>query len=319
MSKIILITLCLAVLSLSTSVDKPIDPEKVDYNDVKLVIGSFMNSYTNTEYNLTDCFPESIQNKLNQLIAASIGYLAFLDFTKVLDCYEQFLYEMATACGICGLNQVQKSLMNGIDEKSLFWFEINLAYHSEEIMGLLEIYANEIKKNKYSDAGATLGKITAILVPYDSVLGSPFKFDSIGYQTWWKGAIYTLSINPKKYGPCAYFLGNFSIASTNAAVDIDNLAYGHLSAFNTLFGDLSSTLTFYQKNYTDVCMFETLWENIVELASKTGVSELTARYAARALAINAAILNIKNCDTSFYACGQGVATLIKYLLNWSIN
>lgn len=319
MSKIVLITLGLAALSLANTLDKPVDPEKPTYNDVKLFVGSFMNAYTNTEYNLTDCFPEPIQNKLNQLIAASIGYLAFLDFTKVVDCYEQFLYNVATACGVCGLNQVEKSLMNGVDEKSLFWFEVNLAYHSEEIMGMFEIFAKEIENKKYIDAGATLGQITAILIPYKPALGSILTFDAIGYQTWWKGAIYTLSINPKKYGPCAYFLGNFSIASTNAALDIDNLAYGHLNAFNTIFGDLASTLTFYQHNYNDVCMFETLWENIAELMSKTGPSELASRYAARALAINAAIANVKNCDTSFYACGQGVATLVKYLLNWSIN
>ncbi|OMJ84481.1 hypothetical protein SteCoe_14366 [Stentor coeruleus] len=320
MSKIVLIALSLAALSLASSLDKPINPEKLDYEDIKVIIGSFMNTYTNSQYNLTNCFPESMQNKLNQFIAASIGYLAFLDFTKVLDCYEQFLFNLATECGVCGLNQVQKSLLNGVDDKSLFWFEINLAYHSKEVMGLFEIFAKEIENKKYTDAGSTLGQITAILIPYEQpALSSSFIFDASAYQSWWNGAIYTLSLNPKNYGRCAYFLGNFSIESTNTAIDIENLVLGHMSVFNTIFGDLASTLTFYKKNYTGVCMFETLWENIAELASSTGASELAARYAARAMVINSAIMNIKNCDTSFYACGQGVATLIKYLLNWSIN
>ncbi|OMJ82541.1 hypothetical protein SteCoe_16773 [Stentor coeruleus] len=319
MSKMILISFCIIGLVYGSGV-RGVEPNMAgNYDHIELFLSAFMNNYTHTQYNMSACLTPKTQASLDQILAASLGYLIFLDFEQVLQSYEQFITSLADACGVCGLNQVEMSLKQGISEKSKVWFEINLAYNSEKILSLVESLKGELELKHYIEAGGTLGTITSILIPFDAPHQLSLTFDQSMYLSWWKGFIYTLSINPKKTGPCNAFLSKFANQTVNPAMDISQLAQGKLSGFTTLFGDLASSLTFVKNNYTDVCMFDQLEANIIELLSKTGAEELFARYASRALTINAAIFNIKNCQTSFYACGQGVATLIKYLLNWSIN
>ncbi|OMJ69189.1 hypothetical protein SteCoe_33146 [Stentor coeruleus] len=319
MSKFVLLSVCLLGLVCGSSL-RGIEPDMpMDYLRLEQFIESFMDNYTHTNYNMTNCLTAKTQSKLNQILAASLGYLMFLDFDKVLQSYEDFILSLASACNECGLYQVEVSLKNGISEKGKMWFGVNLAYNSVKVMELAQNFTQEMEKKDYISAGGSLGKITSMLIPFEPahMLGS---FDQNIYITWWKGFIYTLAINPKKPGPCYYFLSNFSSQTVNSAMDIYSLSQGQMSGFNTLFGDLASSLTFVKANYTsDVCMFDQLESNILACFSQSGVEELFARFSARFLTINTAFLNIKNCGTSYYACGQGVATIIKYLLNWSIN
>lgn len=319
MSKMILISFCIIGLVYGSGV-RGVDPNIAsNYDHIELFLSAFMNNYTHTQYNMSACLTPKTQANLDQILAASLGYLIFLDFEQVLSSYKQFLTSLADACEVCGLNQVEMSLKQGISEKSKVWFEINLAYNSEKILSLAESLKGELELKHYIAAGGILGDITSILIPFDASHQLLLTFDQSMYLSWWKGFIYSLALNPKKPGPCNSFLNKFANQTVNSAMDISLLIQGKLSGFNTLFGDLANSLTFVKNNYTDVCMFDQLEANIVELISKTGLQELFARYASRALTINAAIFNIKNCQASYYACGQGVGTIIKYLLNWSIN
>lgn len=319
MSKFVLLSVCLLGIVCGSSL-RGIEPDMpMDYLRLEQFLTSFMDNYTHTSYNMSDCLTPKTQSKLNQMLAASLGYLIFLDFDKVLQSYEDFILSLAEACSECGLKEVEVSLKNGISKKSKVWFEVNLAYNSEKVMELAQIFIQEMEKKDYISAGGSLGKITSMLIPYEPahMLGS---FDQNIYMTWWKGFIYSLSMNPKKPGPCYYFLSNFSSHTVNPAMDIYSLSQGQISGFNTLFGDLASSLTFVKTNYTsDVCMFDQLESNFLACFSKTGMEEVFARFSARFVSINTAIVNIKNCGTSYYACGQGVATIIRYLLDWSIN
>ncbi|OMJ82496.1 hypothetical protein SteCoe_16783 [Stentor coeruleus] len=319
MLKMVLISFYIIGLIYGSEV-KVVDPNMAgNYDHIELFLSSFMNNYTHTQYNMSTCLTPKTQANLDQILASSLGYLILLDFDQVLQSYEQFLISLADACEICGLNQVEMSLKQGMSEKSKVWFEINLAYNSEKILNLVESLKGELELKHYIEAGGTLGTITSILIPFNPPHKLSLNFDQSIYLSWWKGFIYTLSINPKKPGPCYAFLSKFANQTINPAMDISLLIQGKLLGFNNLFGDLAKSLTFVKTNYTDVCMLDQLEANFIELFSKAGVEELFARYVSRALSINTSILNIKNCQMSFYACGQGVGTLIKYLLNWSIN
>ena len=283
-----------------------------------------MDSYTGTNYTMTNCLTPSIQAKLDQTLAASVGWLVLLKFDEVIASYKSFLYNLAISCELCGLNQVQKSLEAGLTLKGKIWFELNLADNLEKVTKMTETFVSQVQVHDNMAAGATLGEITAMLVPYIAPapvpsLGMYTTFDQTVYQLWWKGFIVSLSINPKKAGPCAVFLGGFANNTVNPARDLSMILGKNWGGFKNVFGDIASSLTFVQKNYTGNCQFGTLVDNVEGLFQKGGATEILARYAARALSINTAIVNIKNCAENIYSCGQAYGTIIKYMLNWSIN
>lgn len=327
MSKLVLITLGLVVLSMGTSVQTSDSVFEGNYDHLEQFLSSFMNSYTGTNYTMATCLTPQIQAKLDQYLAASLGYLVILKFDEVLKAYESFLYNLAVSCEMCGLNQVQKSLEAGLTIKGKFWFELNLADNLKTVMTMLDTFGTEIKAKNNTASGATLGKITSMLVPYIAptpptptpTLSLELEaFDQTVYLLWWKGLVTSLSINPKKIGPCGTFLTGVANNTVNPMRDLSTILSKNMGGFKTLFGDMAKSLT-YMQTYTNTCAFDSLKDNIIELTQPKAMSELLARYATRALSINSAIVNIKNCYTNIYSCGQAYGTIIKYMLNWSIN
>ena len=331
MSKSVLIILGLVVVSMGGVVQSLEDTAAGNYDNLELFLQSFMDSYTGTAYPMSTCLTPAIQAKLDQILAASVGWMVLLKFDEVMTSYKSFLYNLAISCEMCGLNEIQKSLEAGLTLKGKIWFELNLADNIEKISKMADTFVSQMQANNHTLAGATLGAMTSILVPYiaptptptptptPKSLGMYTTFDQTTYQLWWKGMIVSLSINPKKMGPCATFLGGFANNTMNPASDLSMIMSHQWAGFKNVFGDIAGSLTFVQKNYTGSCEFGTLYDNIDALMQKGGAAEILARYATRALSINTAVVNIKNCAENIYSCGQAYGTIIKYMLNWSIN
>ena len=323
MSKAVLITFAILMLASSSSLRGPISLTKGNYDGVGLVVQSFMDAYTMTTYNMSECLAPSAQSSLDQILAASVGYLILLDFHQVMNMYGEFLTQLASDVKACGFDQVHASLNAGLAVKGRFWYEVNLAANSEKVSKLFNQFAAQVDEKKFVMASSTLGEITSILIPYVPATQtrlSSYHFSQTGYLQWWNGTIVSLSINPKKLGPCAYFLQQFANQTILPASDISMLLHHNMAGINTLFADLANSLTYFQQNYANnECMFSSLIENIADLKGKGGLGTLITRYAARAVSLNTAYENVKNCQNNFYTCGKATGTIIKYMLDWTID
>ena len=278
-----------------------------------------MNTYTGTAYNMTNCLTPAVESNLDQILAASVGYLITLNFNEVMTMYKEFLVQLADNCEVCGLSEVGKSLHLGMVAKGEFWFELNLAANLNNVEKQLTQFVSGMKSQNYAAAGTALGTITSILVPYmPSATLEMVQFSQIGYLTWWNGLIVSLSSNPKKLGPCATFLTGFGNNSVNAASDLSMILDKQWKGFKNFFGDLAAALTYGENTYKGSCGFSALKESIDQILGGD-YKLLIERYALKAISINTAISNVKHCNVNLYSCGQGVGTIIKYLLSWSIN
>ena len=323
MSKAVLITFAILMLASSSSLRGPISLTKGNYDGVGLVVQSFMDAYTMTTYNMSECLAPSAQSSLDQILAASVGYLILLDFHQVMNMYGEFLTQLASDVKACGFDQVHASLNAGLAVKGRFWYEVNLAANSEKVSKLFNQFAAQVDEKKFVMASSTLGEITSILIPYVPATQtrlSSYHFSQTGYLQWWNGTIVSLSINPKKLGPCARFLQRFANQSVLPVSDISMLLNHNMAGIDHLFGDLANLLTYFQKNYTtNSCQFDNLIDNIMTLRGLSGIETLGARYAAKAIGLSTAFANVKNCQANFNTCGQATGTIIKYMLDWSIN
>lgn len=296
-------------------------PAYGNYADLQQFLQGFMFTYAGSSYDMSGCLTPATQSSLDQQLASTYGYILTGKFSELLPVYESFLQSLYQACNECGLSTVSSSLNAGISQKGKVWYEINLLYNSGNLEVLLDQSVPQIKAGNWGLVGQSFGQITGIVVPYvPQAKLSSLEMSTTDYQNWWKGLVSTLSINPKKQGSCAIFLlgvGNQTIA---VETDFSKIMAKDWTGFNTVFGDLASFLTWYQKTYvTDICNFELLETNVAELATKDGMSQLLLNYATRASLINSAVNTIENCGLSTYSCGQAYGTIIKYLLGWSIN
>jgi hypothetical protein len=246
-------------------------------------------------------------------------YLLSGQMDKVLQAYETFLTQLYSACNECGLSSVAASLKTGVSQKGKIWYEINLLYNSKKVESTFATLFSQLKAKQWTQAGSTMGQITNIVVPYTKLNLSLVDLDTPTYQAFWKGLVNTLSLNYKKQGPCAAFLLKLGNQTIPTATDFDKLNNKDYSGFNTLFGDMATLLTWWQGNYaTDFCHFDLLETDIKSLTTKDGFTQMLLRYATRALNINSAYLAVSECSSNTYSCGQGVGTIIKYLIGWSI-
>lgn len=325
MSKIVLVTLGLAMISSGSSLRGPLETSNGNYDDLELVIQAFMDSYTGTSYNMSVCLQNSTQANLDRLLVASLKYVLVLDFEDFLSAFEDFISALATECNKCGLNQVYFSLNNGIDAKGTLWYGVNLADNFDLILKNFKSYTELIAKKEFVQAGSMLGELTSVLIPYtpnaSSQLGLRLKSTfSTNYMAWWKGFIQSLSISSTKLGSCGKFMTNFANSTLSAANDVNSILHRNITGAKNLFGDIASSLTYFQKFYhTGLCNFEGLKEDISELEGSNGLRLLLSRYVAYSGSINTAFLNLVNCTSNYAACGSAVGTLIKDLLGWSIN
>jgi hypothetical protein len=292
-----------------------------NYQDLQTFLQSFMNTYTGSTYQMSTCLTPQIQATLDKNLANSYGYLLTLDFSGLLQSYETFLYNLVISCELCGLNQVQVSLNEGLNEKGQFWYQVNFLFHSQQVKSLFEKFGKKYSAQDWAGAGAALGQITLILVPFEQqALSMNFEaFDQNVYQTWWKGFVNGLSANNRKLGPCAGFLLKFANSTIPAANDFSKINSKDMSGFNTIFGNMADSLTFGKTNYMNNCNFELLKENTRSAMSVEGVKELLLRFLGNIAYCNSAVQKIQSCNENIFGCGQGYGTLIKYLLAWPIN
>jgi hypothetical protein len=329
MSKHVLISCLLLSLAASSSLRGADPSSEGNYDDLQAFLSGFMSGYTGSASDMSKCLTPETQSNLDQILASTYGYIFTGKFAELKETYETFLHSMAQACGQCGLTTVESSLKTGMAAKGKIWYEVNLAYNYEKVEVAFKTAVSQIKEKNWAAAGNTVGQLTDLLVPFEA---TPVKlmqfmevltvkaFNTVTYQSWWKGLVNTLQISTKKQGPCALYLLNFGNSSIPLATDVYKINSNDWSGMNTLFGDAATLLTYVQKSYTtDICDVALLEQNIKDLFSKAGAFELASRYAAKASLINASYNNIKNCDVNMYTCGQAYGNMIKYLLNWSIN
>lgn len=321
MSKIILIAFGILALTSGTELRGSDPASSGNYDDLQMFLTGFMSGYTGTGYSMSDCLTEATQDNLNQILASTYFFMITEQLSEIKTAYVDFLKALSAACLQCGIGSVENSLNKGMSDKGKIWFEINAAYNFGKVEVAMKNALSQIKAKKYSDAGATLGQLTDVLIPFEqpSSLSAPLTFESLAYQAWWKGLVSSLAVNNKKYGPCANFLLNFANTTIAPITDFDKLSKHDMSGFNTIFGDLATSLSYVNSKYTGFCQFDLLISNIEDLGSKSGLEELLTRYASRAISINAAFINVKDCRANTYSCGQGYGVIIKYLINWSIN
>lgn len=315
MLKYPLLFLLISTYSLSTS-----EPAG-NYDDLQVLLQSFMDSYTGSPYSMSTCLTPQIQSRLDQQLSSTYGYLLTMDFEGLLNTYEDFLYTLMMGCELCGLNQVQASLKEGLNQKGQFWFEVNFWYHGKAVLSLLDQFGKKFKAGDWQGAGKALGSLTNILVPFEQTMlaGGLLAFDQSGYQTWWKGFVNGLSLNSRRYGTCAVFMLNFANSTIPTATDFSKFFDRDLTAFSTFFGDLAGTLTFFKQSNPKTCNFELLESNLGALFSADGAKDLVSRYIGNIAYCHSAYLKIQSCDQNIYGCGQGFGTLVKYLLAWGIN
>lgn len=309
------------ILIVSIAWSTKISDTSDNFDDLQAFLQSFMNSYTGREYPMAACLTPQIQATLNQKLAASYGYILTLDYEGLLDSYEQFLYTLGISCELCGLNQVQVSLANGLDEKSEFWYQVNLIFNSKRVYSLFESFGAKFKSNDWAGAGSILGQITGILIPFEQIKlnSSLAAMNTQAYLDFWKGLVSGLMSNPRKQGICSTFLLKFANNTIQPAVDINKILEGDNSGFLTVFGDLATALSFGKSGYTGGCNFELLDENLKQLITKEGLQTVGIRYLSNLPSVDAAIQNVKNCDEHIFSCGQGTGQLIRYLVGWSIQ
>lgn len=320
MSKNFLIAFCLVAFVSAGSLSGPDMESANNYNELELFLSGFLESYTGAPYNMTGCLSPSTQDYLNELLSSTYIYMFTNQIDKIEQAYIEYLSTLSKACEECGLITVSESLQAGLSQKGKIWFEVNLAFNFDKLEPAFTQTKTQLSKGQWAKAGSTLGALTSLLIPYtpSAPLHSSLSITINDYKNWWKGLVSTLSITTKRQGPCATFLLNFANSSATPLIDINKIMNDDMSGFNTLFGDLAQFLTSLE-SYNGACMFDLLWYNIQDLATKDGLVELASRYAARALTINAAVDSIKNCDLNAFTCGQGFGTIIKYMLEWSIN
>jgi hypothetical protein len=321
MAKIVLIAFVVLALASATKLRGAEQAAPGNYDDLQEFLTGFMTGYTGSSENLAACLTESTQDNLNQILASTYFFMITEQFKDIKAAYVEFLQVLAKACYECGLGSVEESLRKGMTEKGKIWFEVNAAFHFGQVEVAMNKALGQLKDRKYSEAGATVGQLSNLLVPFEkrASLSASLTFEPAAYQAWWKGLVSSLAVNNKKYGPCARYLLNFANTTIAPITDLDKLAKHDLSGFSTLFGDLATSLSYVNSQYTGFCQFDLLYSNIEDLASKNGLEELLTRYASRAISINSAFINIKDCSANTYSCGQGYGVIIKYLLNWSIN
>jgi GH24 family phage-related lysozyme (muramidase) len=303
----------------STSVADP--SSEGNYDDLQVFLKGFMSTYAGSSYIMSGCLSESSQSSLDRELASTYLYLLSGQLSEMMQAYESFLTLLSESCNECGLSSVSSSLRAGISQKGKIWYEINLLYNSKKIESSFETFFTQLKAKNWAGAGSSLGQITAVLVPYTkNVSLNALDMNTPAYQAWWKGLVSTLSLNPKKQGICAAFFLNLGNQTIQVATDFDKLNNGDLSGINTLFGDLANLLTWWQGKYTnDFCNFDMLEVALKSLKTKDGITQLFMRYFARAININSAYLAVAECSSNTYSCGQGVGTIFKYLIGWSIN
>lgn len=291
-----------------------------NYNELEMFLSGFLESYTGAPYNMTGCLSPSTQEYLNELLSSTYIYMFTNQIDKIEKAYIEYLSTLSKACEECGLFTVSESLQAGLSQKGKIWFEVNLAFNFDKLEPAFIQTRSQLSNGQWNKAGSTLGTLTSLLIPFtpSASLHNSLSMNADNYRNWWKGLVSTLSITTKRQGPCAIFLLNFGNSSVIPLIDINKLMDDDMSVLNTLFGDLAQFLTPFE-TYNGVCMFDLLLSNIKDLATKDGIVELASRYAARAMTINAAVDSVKNCDLNTFTCGQGFGTLIKYLLQWSIN
>jgi hypothetical protein len=321
MSKLVLIALGLLALSSGMKLRGSDDQSEGNYDDLQAFLNGFMTGYTGQSANLQNCLSTETQNNLNKILASTYFFMITEQLSEIKSAYVEFLQTLSNACLECGVGSVEKSLNEGISEKGQIWFEVNLAYNFGKVETASKKIISQIESRDYLNAGVTVGELTNLLIPYQSAshLSSSLEFEQAAYQAWWRGLVSALAVNNKKYGACALYLLNFANTTIAPITDFEKLSHKDMSGFNTLFGDLATTLTYVKTKYTGFCQFDLLIANIEDLFGKGGFTELLTRYGARAITINSAFVNIKDCSANTYSCGQGYGVVIKYLLNWSIN
>lgn len=320
MSKSVLLVIGLAALVSASSLRVSDAESQENYFELQQFLGGFMTGYTGAPADMTNCLTPATQDYLNQLLGSTYLYMFSEQIIKIKEAYIEYLNTLSNACKECGLGRVSDSLKEGVTEKGKIWFDINLAFNFDKLEPAFAQIRTEISKGQYTEAGSTLGKLTALLVPYQPtpIVHSSLQFNTEDYKNWWKGLVKSLSVNTKRQGPCALFLLNFGNSSAIPVSDIDKILNNDKSGFQTIFGDFAQLLTSVQ-SYNGVCMFDLLFSNIQDIATKDGLVELGSRYVARAITINAAVGSIRYCSSNTYSCGQGYGTIIKFMLNWSIN
>ena len=321
MSKIVLIAIGILALTSGRQLRGSEVATPGNYDNLQLFLSGFMNGYTGNSYNMSNCLTESTQDNLNQILASTYFFMITEQLSEIKAAYVDFLKALSTASLECGVGSVENSLNKGMSEKGKVWFEVNAAYHFGKVEVAMKNALSQIKAEKYTEAGVTVGQLTDLLVPFEkpSSLSAPLTFEALAYQAWWNGLVSSLAVNNKKYGPCANFLLNFANTTIAPITDFDKLSKHDMSGLNTIFGDLATSLSYVNSKYTGFCQFDLLLSNIQDLGSKSGMEELLTRYASRAITINAAFINVKDCQANTYSCGQGYGVIIKYLINWSIN
>lgn len=292
-----------------------------NFDDLQTFLQSFMNSYTGQDYPMSTCLTPQVQQTLNENLAATYGYILTLNYEGLKASYEQFLYTLGISCELCGLNQVQLSLTNGLSDKGKIWYEVNLMYNSQKVLSLFESFASKYKSQDWQGAGSVLGQLTGILIPFtqDSSNLSLSAINTDGYLNFCKGLVNGLMIDPRKPGICSKFMLNFVNTTIQPVVDINKMTSGDMSGFNTFFGDLANALSTGLVGYTGGCNFDLLEENVKELTTSEGMQVLATRYVSNIVKVDAAVTNIKNCNLNAYTCGLGIGTVVKYLANWSIQ
>ena len=309
------------ILIVSAAWSKTLLGASENFDDLQVFLQSFMNSYTGQTYQMETCLTPQIQSTLNQKLAATYGYLLTFNYEGLIDSYEQFLYTLGISCELCGLNQVQVSLANGLDEKGEFWYQVNLLFNSKRVMSLFESFASKYQSKDWAGAGSIIGQITGILIPFEQskLTLSLSAFNTQGYLDFWKGLVSGLSSNPRKQGVCASYLLTFANQTVQPAIDVNKIVEGDNSGFLTLFGDLANALSYGKNGYTGGCNFELLEENLGQIWTTEGAQTVFIRYLSNMPRVDAAIENLKNCDEHIFSCGQGTGQLIRYLLAWSIQ
>lgn len=297
-------------------------PDSSDnFDDLQAFLQSFMNSYTGQAYPMSTCLTTQIQQTLNQNLAATYGYILTLNYEGLKNSYEQFLYTLGMSCELCGLNQVQVSLKNGLDQKGEFWYELNFMYNSKQVVSLFESFATKYKSQDWQGAGSVLGQLTGILIPFNQGASnlSLSIINTDGYLQFWKGLVNGLMVNPRKPGVCSSFILKFANTTIQPVTDINKMMQGDKSGYYTFFGDLANALSAGMTGYTGGCNFDLLEEELKQLATTEGLQVLATRYISNIVKVDAGVTNIKNCNVNAYTCGLGFGTVIRYLANWSIQ
>ena len=319
MIKLILISTCIFFVVSETSATLSDPSLDGNYEDLQSFLQGFMSTYADTSYDTSQCLSSSTQSALDQELASTYLYLLSGQLDNVLQAYETFLTQLYSACNECGLSSVAASLKVGVSQKGKIWYEINLLYNSKHLESTFATLFTQLKAKQWTQAGSTVGQITNIIVPYTKVSLGLVDLDKPSYQAFWKGLVNTLSLNFKKQGPCAAFLLKLGNQTIPTATDFDMLNNGNYSGINTLFGDMAGLLTWWQGNYaTDFCHFDLLETDLKSLTTKDGFTQMCLRYVARVLSINSAYLAVSECSSNTYSCGQGVGTIVKFLIGWSI-